>query len=139
MKIYTVKNLQIYGILPLMYIYEIADILFFIKSIKYPSDKFDILNYVNFTTGSTRSAGTKLYPKTARTNVIMNSYFYRLSRLWNSLPIIDLSESLESMKIKLKKFLRNHFLANFDKTTCSFHYLCPCFRCSKTPAPSNYS
>ena len=37
------------GMLPLMYIYEIADILFFIKSIKNPSDKFDILNYTNFT------------------------------------------------------------------------------------------
>ena len=40
-----------------MYIYEIADILFFIKSIKHPSDKFDILNYVSFTN---RSADTKI-------------------------------------------------------------------------------
>ena len=84
-----------------MCIYEIADILFFIKSIKYPSNKFDILNYVNFTTDSTKFAGTKLYPKTAHTNVIMNSCFYHLPRLWNSLPINDLSESLESMKINL--------------------------------------
>ena len=60
------------------YTYEITDILFFIKSIKHPSDKFDILNYANFTTDTTRSAGTKLYPKTAHTNPIMNSYFYRL-------------------------------------------------------------
>jgi len=43
------------GMLPLMYIYEIADILFFIKSLRNPTDKFNILNYVNFTTGSTRS------------------------------------------------------------------------------------
>ena len=49
------------GIMPLMYTYEIADI--FIKSIKRPSDKFDILNYVNCTTGTTRSAGSKLYPR----------------------------------------------------------------------------
>jgi len=115
---------------------EIADILFFIKSIKHSSDKFDILNYVNFTSGLTRSAGIKLYPKTAHTNP---SYFYRIPRLWNSLPIIDLSEPLESIKVKLKKFLWNHFLANFENTTCSFHYLCPCFRCSKSPAPSNYN
>ena len=84
------------GILPLMYIYGLADILFFIKSIKHPTDKFDILDNVNFTTGTTRSAGTKLYPKTACTYPIMNSYFYRLPRLWNSLPIIDLSQSLEN-------------------------------------------
>ena len=116
-----------------------SDILFFIKSIKNPSDKFDILNYTNFTTGSTRSAGTKLYPKTAHINPIMNSYFYRLPRLWNSLPIIDLSQSLDVIKPKLKAFLWNHFLANFDNTPCTFHYLCPCTRCSKTPAPTNYN
>ena len=92
-----------------MYIYEIADILFFIKYIKNPSDKFDILNYTNFTTGSTRSAGTKLYPKIDHINPIMNSYFYRLPRLWNSLPIIDLSQSLDVIKPKLKAFLWNHF------------------------------
>ena len=40
------------GILPLMYTYEIVDILFFIKPIKHPSDKFDILNYINITTGT---------------------------------------------------------------------------------------
>ena len=120
------------GILPLMYSYEIADIIFFIKSIKYPSDKFDMLK-------TTRSVGTKLYPKTTHTNPIMNSNFYCLSRLRNSLPIIDLSQSLELIKVKLKKFLWNHFLANFDNTPCRFHYLCPCSQCSKTPALSNYS
>jgi len=75
------------SMLPLMYIYEIADILFFIRN---PTDKFNILNYVNFTTVSTRSSGTKLYHKTAHTNAVMNSYFFCLPRLWNSLPIIDL-------------------------------------------------
>ena len=80
------------GMLPLMYIYEIADILFFIKSLKPTlTDKFNILNYVNFNTGSTRSSGTKLHHKTAHTNAAMNSYFVRLPRLWNSFPIIDLT------------------------------------------------
>jgi len=135
---YKSRLIQI-GILPLMYIYEIADILFFIKSIKHPSDKFDVLNYVHFSTISTRPASTKLYPKTAHTNSITNSYFYRLPRLWNSLPIIDLSQSLEVIKIKLKNFLWNHFIVNFDNTPCNFHYLCPCSRCAKTPAPNNYN
>ena len=135
---YKTRLMQI-GILPLMYIYEIADILFFIKSIKHPSDKFDILDYVNFTTGTTRSAGTKVYPKTALTYPIMNSYFYRLPKLCNWLPIIDLSQSLEIIKLQPKKYLWNHFLLNFDNTPCSFHYLCPCTRCYKTPAPINYN
>ena len=64
------------GMLPLMYIYKISDILFFIKSLKTPTDKFNILNYVNFNTGSTRSSGIKLHHKTAHTNAAMNSYCF---------------------------------------------------------------
>jgi len=98
------------GILPLLYVYEIADILFFIKSLKQPSDKFNILDHVTFTTGTTRSAGVKLYPKTASTNYIMNTYFYRLPCLWNSLPIIDLSQPVNVTKSKLKKkFMESFF------------------------------
>jgi len=96
-------------------------------------------NYVNFTTTTTRSVGTKLYLKTAHINPIMNSYFYCLPRFWNSLPIIDLSQSLEVIKVKLKKFLWNHFLANFDNSSCKFHYLFPRPHCSKTPTPTNYN
>ena len=77
------------GILPLMYVYEIADI--FKKSLKQSSDKFNIVDHVAFTTGTTASASTKLYPKTASTNYIMNTCFYHLLCLWNSLPTIDSS------------------------------------------------
>ena len=58
-----------------MYVYEFADIIFFIKSLKQPSDKFNIPDHVAFITGTIRSAGIKLYPKTASTNYIMNTYF----------------------------------------------------------------
>jgi len=51
--------------LPLMYIFEIADILFFIKSLDNQTEKFDILNYVGFNAGTSRSSGTKLYHKSA--------------------------------------------------------------------------
>ena len=58
-----------------MYIYDLTDIIFFIK---FPSEKFNILDYVEFGSGHTRSAGVKLKHKTAPTNNMMNSYFYRL-------------------------------------------------------------
>ena len=64
----------------------------------------ELFDYLNCTTGTTRSASTKLYPKTARTYPIKNSYFYCLPRLWNSLPIIELSQSLEIIEVQLKKF-----------------------------------
>ena len=44
------------NILPLMYTYEIADILFLIKSIKNPSSCFNINNYITFYTGSSQLA-----------------------------------------------------------------------------------
>ena len=42
-------------ILPLMYQFELADILFFIKSVKHPTASVNILDYVSFTSSSTRS------------------------------------------------------------------------------------
>ena len=67
------------GILPLMYqSMKLLTFYFFIKSLKQSSDKFNILDHVSFTTGTTRSAGIKLYPKIASTNYIMNTYFYCL-------------------------------------------------------------
>ena len=125
---------------PLMYIYDLTDIIFFIKLLKSPSDKFNILDYVEFTSGHTRSAGVKLKHKIASTNNVMNSYFYRLPRLWNSIPIVDLSHSLPTIKYKLKNYFWNHFIKNFDSNNfCTFYYLCPCSKCMKTPAPTNYS
>ena len=51
--------------------YEIADMVFFIKSINSPSEKFNILDYVDF---SAKSTYIKLYHKTASTNCIMNTF-----------------------------------------------------------------
>ena len=92
------------GILPLMYLFELSDITFFIKSVKYPSDKFNNLDYAEFNTSSTRSAKQKLRHKKANINLIMNPYFYSLPRLWNSLHILDLSCSLAVIKFKLKAY-----------------------------------
>ena len=123
-----------------MYIYDLTDIIFFIKLIKFPSDKFNILDYVEFISGHTRSAGVKLKHKTASTNNVMNSYLYRIPRLWNSIPIIDVSHSLPTIKYKLKNYFWNHFIKNFDSNNfCTFYYLCPCSKGMKTPAPTNYS
>ena len=68
------------NLLPLAMLYELNDILFFIKSLKKPTTAFHILDYVSFCSNSTRSASfTKLVNKSARTNTINHSYFYRLS------------------------------------------------------------
>ena len=124
-----------------MCIYDLADIMFFIKSVKFPSEKFNILNFVEFVSGPTRSAGYKLRHMTTCTNSVMNSYFYRipLIRLWNSLPLIDLSQTLLTIKFKLKNYFWNHFVNNFDSDNiCTFYFRCSCSKCLNTLAPTNY-
>ena len=43
-------------LLPLMYLLDLSDVLFFIKSIKLPYDNFNILHFVSFSSSNTRSS-----------------------------------------------------------------------------------
>ena len=64
-------------LLPLMYLFEIQDILFAIKSIKTPSSHFDITNYSVFSSANTRSgASNKLLLPYHQNNISRHSYFY---------------------------------------------------------------
>ena len=63
------------NLLPLMYIYELMDILFFIKSLKASSDSFDITEFISFSTSNTISFSTKLCHRVSNNNTILNSYF----------------------------------------------------------------
>ena len=84
-------------LLPLMMLYELNDILCFVKSLKKPNIFFNIHNYFTFSFNCTRSAS---HHKLARTNVTKNSYFYRLPHLWNALPLsISTSVSCQSSTI----------------------------------------
>ena len=66
-------------LLPLMYLYELFDILFFVKSFKYPEPSFQISNFVSFSSTSTRSgSAVKLIHKHSRTSLAHHSYFHRL-------------------------------------------------------------
>ena len=123
------------NMLPLMMQFELSDIMFFIKSLKEPSDSFDILKYVTFCSGRTRSATfLKLKLPSVRTNLERHFYFNRLPRLWNSSPPISTVNSLYRIKSDLRKFLWSHFVTNFDPARpCSFHLVCPCSRCSHLP------
>jgi len=128
------------NLLPLMYIYELTDILFFIKSLKTPTYSFDITKYVSFTRHNTRSSDTKLCHQVSTNNITANSYFFRLPRLWNSLPIVDLSLPYNVIKKKLLLFFWNHFIANFDSNNnCTLHFLCPCHNCAKSPHTFNFN
>ena len=43
-------------LLPLMYTFDLFDLIFILKSLKYPSPSFDIRNFISFNTNGTRSS-----------------------------------------------------------------------------------
>ena len=86
-------------LLPLMMQFELNDIMFLVTSIRNPSTSFNILQYITF---STSSIGPLL---------IINFYIMlqepiRLDTftltVWNSLPAINLNQSVASIRHKLR-------------------------------------
>jgi len=53
---------------------------------------------LSFSTNHTRSSGSKLYHNFSPANLISNTYFFRLPRLWNSFPAIDTSLPVQVIK-----------------------------------------
>lgn len=134
------SRLSTLHILPLMYIYELNDIMLFISSLQNPSTSFNILNYVSFTSSTTRSATHhKLHHTLSSSTQTSNFYFNRLPRLWNSLPPIDLTTSTHSIRAALIDHLWTHFDSHFDSTnSCTFHFHCPCTKCVTSFRPTMF-
>ena len=125
-------------LLSLMYLFELHDILFAIKSIKIPTIRFNITNYINFNSANTRSgANNKLIHIHHLNNLSRHSYFHRLPSLWNTMPVFDLNVSFATLKFKLKKHFWEHFLNHFeDNNNCTLHYQCPCSECHISRPPT---
>ena len=130
-----------------MYRLELNDIMFSLQkmtsSVKNPSPHFNIPIYFTFChhSISTRSATkTKLQLSFSSSSLVHHSFFHRLPRLWNSLPEIDLSRSIVSIKQFVTERLIDHFNDHFNPDDpCTYHFLCPCYRCSHFPTSSSLS
>ena len=129
------ERLMNLNLLPLMMYFEIADIIFMVKCIKAPTPYFNISDYVTFCSANTRSSvHLKLKHTKTKTNLLGQFYFNRIPRLWNSLPQIDTSMSIPTLRCKLHTFFWNHFIENFNPTNvCSYHFVCPCQKCCRLP------
>ena len=59
-------------------------------------------------------------------------------KLWNALPRVELSLQISTKMIK--EFLWSKFIENFNiNNLCTFHFVCPCNRCSKLSPSLIYS
>ena len=78
------------NLLPLMYTFELNEIVFTLKPLKYPSPSFNTTGYITFTDGNTRSSssGKMIYVRN-NNNADRHFFFNRIPRLWNALPPID--------------------------------------------------
>jgi hypothetical protein len=125
------ERLTALQLLPLMYWYELQDLLFFIKCLKDPPDNFNVSDYVSFVTTSTRGGrSNKLIYNHTRTTRARHFYFNRIVRLWNAMPFINLHLPFHSIKKYLIKIFYIKFNANFNPNcTCTFHVVCPCSQC----------
>ena len=83
------QRLEKLNLLPLMHHYELQDIMFLIKSLKSPSDNFNIDRYINFASRS--RTNQKLIHSKSSSTVQQHFYFKRMARLYNHLLVIDLS------------------------------------------------
>ena len=93
---------------------EIMDIS---KCLVEPSDNFDMLNYIAFSKMNSRSS-TK--------NYFVHKYCRTWSRMSiNFLPEMDITKSLQTIKLSLMQFAWSHFIANFNPVNHStFHSCC---------------
>lgn len=126
-------------LLPLTMVFELQDIMFLVKCLKFSHDY--ISQFISFSTSNGLRSSTfgKLKVHHCRLNCVRNSYFNRVVKLWNSLPIVvDLSLSLSSIKDIIFDLFWSKFLSSFDiNYFCSFHYSCQCAKCFIT-FRSNY-
>ena len=129
------------NLLPLLYLYELSDLLFFIKCLKFPDSSFPIFDFVSFSNTNTRSSTfSKLVHQHRLTSNSQHSFFCRIVRLWNTLPPLDSSLSYPSIKLHLKKIFWSHFITHFDPSVpCTYHVICPCSKCSRLPVRVNFN
>ena len=131
------SRLQQLNLLPLMYIFELNDLMFFIKSSKSPTDNFNINHHITF--AEVWNPPKVNSPKDINSN-LHHFYFNRIARLYNCLPVLDLSLSTNIIKHHITNSFWTYFTDNFhSERACTYHFLCPCYRCSREPIPTNFN
>ena len=65
-----------------------------------------------------------LFSLSSPTNLTQNFYFHHLTHLWNSLPAIDLTKPVKTIKQKSYIYMWKNFLQQFsDNNTHTYHYI----------------
>ena len=98
---YKTRVIQL-NLLPLMITLELNDILFFLKSYQHTQDCFDIKTWFKFSSAHTRSGSCNKLSLSQHNPSFHYPLLNKFPRLWNALPPLDLSLSLNSFKYLIK-------------------------------------
>ena len=117
-----------------MYLYELLDVLFYVKCLKFPDPSFAVEKFIPFSSPTRSGSAAKLAHKHSSNSSSHHFYFCRLVRIWNSLPPIDLTLSFSTTKQVIKRHFWTIFISPFDPSSlCIIHVVCPCSNCSRFP------
>lgn len=123
-------------LLPLMYWYELQDVLFLIKCFQSEPDNLNIYDHIKFVKSTTRRSHGMLQYTHTRTSLARHSYFIRVVKLWNALQPLNMKLPFTTLKHQVINLLWSHFTTHFDPNNpCSFHFLCPCSHCHQILPP----
>ena len=132
-------------LLPLMYLLELQDIIFTVKSLKYPTKGFNILHI---------SRHHSVHPIHVHHPTVSLNIFLILITIIDTHSFTDcldfgmpsllliyiyLSPPSKSTLGELKEHFWNHFVSNFNEDPCTFHLLCPCNKCYNSPPLVNFN
>ena len=99
------------NLLPLMFWFDLQDIMFLLKCLKDPEDNFNIYRHITFvSSGTCATAHNQLRSNYNRTSTTRHFYFNRLVKLWQQY----LSLSLGTHKTHLQQQLWSIFIVNFN-------------------------
>ena len=125
-----------------MYIYELSDILFFIKSIQSPCNGFNITDpeLTSFLTSATRSSGIKLHHKYSSNVTTLNSYFFDYLDFGILFPSLIPPSQLIQLKGNSYHFYGVIFYQILIPTITALiiFYACPCCKCASLPHTMYY-
>ena len=103
-------------------IFKLNNIMFvFVSQVKFPSSHLNRLDHISYRNFTRSSSHIMLIHSPSYKNSTRNYFFKRLSRLWNTLPQIDLSQSMYTIKLKLHQVFWNYFSLSFF-IYCSLHF-----------------
>ena len=121
------------NLLPINYWLEYLDILFFFKC-KLGHIDICVDSYVSFCSGRSRRGATGLFLNNikANTSLFRNSFFVRISNVWNAIPDELKSEvSVNVFKNKLKSFFFSRLHKVFEPDDARTYKLI-CYKCRRT-------